>query len=159
MPGWSLPHNANGRARHLACAPAALATPVRIGVGVARTFVVAIRSRVEECAVAGLGDHRLCQHRCCDDARENGRSVGAEAEKRRVPERDDPGQSENEIERQSEQAGDEHFVDDRRARRLREDRRQNREPEAVRADIVFRTRDEKYSEASEKEAGDVYEPW
>ena len=62
-------------------------------------------------------------------ARKNGRSIRAEAEKRRVSERDDPGQPENEIKRQSEQAGDEHFVDDRRARGLREDRGQNREPE------------------------------
>src|SRR6516164_1629192 len=74
MPGWSLPHDAYGRVRRLDCAPAAsVATPVRIGVGVARTFVVAIRSGVELCAVAGLGDHRLRQYRCCDDARsENG---------------------------------------------------------------------------------------
>src|SRR3974377_2205145 len=53
MPGWSLPHNANGRVGRPDCAPAAsVATPVRIGVGVAGTFIVAIRSGVEECAVA-----------------------------------------------------------------------------------------------------------
>jgi hypothetical protein len=75
MPGWSLPHNANGRVRRLDCAPAAsVATPVRIGVGVARTSVVTIRTRVELCTVSGLGDHRLRQHRRCDEAREDGGS-------------------------------------------------------------------------------------
>jgi hypothetical protein len=75
MPGSSLPHNADGRVRHLTCAPAAsVATPVWIGVGVTRTFVVAIRTRVELCAVAGLVDHRLRQHRRRDEAREDGRS-------------------------------------------------------------------------------------
>ena len=62
-------------------------------------------------------------------ARENGRGVSAETKERRVAERDDSGQPENEIERQSEQAGDERFVDDRRARRQSEDQGQNREPE------------------------------
>ena len=53
MPGRPLPYNANGRVWRLDCAPAAsVATPVRIGVGVAGTFIVAIRSGVEECAVA-----------------------------------------------------------------------------------------------------------
>src|SRR6516162_8076767 len=76
MPGWSLPHNANGRVRRLDCAPAAsVATPVRIDVGVAGAFVLAIRGGVELCAVAGLGDHRsLRQRRCCDDTCEDGRS-------------------------------------------------------------------------------------
>jgi len=73
MPGSSLPHNANGRIRRLDCAPAAsVATPVRIGEGVTRTFVVAIRSRIELCAVAGFGDHRLRLHRRCDEVRGDG---------------------------------------------------------------------------------------
>src|SRR6516225_9390357 len=74
MPGWSLPYNANGRVWHLDCAPAAsIAAPVRIGIGVAGTFVLAICSGIELCAVTGLGDHRsLRQHRCCDDACEDG---------------------------------------------------------------------------------------
>ena len=73
--GWSLPHNANGRVRRPDCAPAAsVATPVRIGEGVAGAFVLAICIWIELCAVTGLADHRsLCQYRCCVDARsENG---------------------------------------------------------------------------------------
>ena len=60
---------------------------------------------------------------------ENGRSVGAKAKKRRVSKRNNSGQSENEVERQSKQAGDERFVDDRRARRQSEDQGQHHEPE------------------------------
>ena len=75
MTGWSLPRNANGRVRCLDCAPAAsVATPVRIGKGVVGAFVLAICIWIELCAVAGLADHRLRQYRCCDAARENGRS-------------------------------------------------------------------------------------
>ena len=54
-------------------------------------------------------------------AGQNRRRIGAEAEKRRMPERDDSGQSQDEIERQGEQAGDQHFIDDRRPRRRGED--------------------------------------
>ena len=87
MPGWSLPHNANGRVRRLDCAPAAsVATPVRIGEGVTRTFVVAIRGGIELCAVAGVADHRsLRQHRCCDDACEDGCSEELEGRIGSVP--------------------------------------------------------------------------
>jgi hypothetical protein len=67
MPGWSLPYNANGRVRRLDCAPAAsVATPVRIGVGVARTIILAIRSGVELCAVTGFGNHRLRKGGSCN---------------------------------------------------------------------------------------------
>src|SRR6516225_6335801 len=60
MPGWSLPYNANGRVRRLDCAPAAsVATPVRIGEGVAGAFVLAICIWIELCAVTGLVAHRL----------------------------------------------------------------------------------------------------
>ena len=60
---------------------------------------------------------------------ENGRRVGAKAKERRVPKRNDSGQSENKVERQSKQAGDERFVDDRRARRQSEDHGQHPKPE------------------------------
>ena len=42
---------------------------------------------------------------------ENGGRVGADAEERRLAQRDDAGQSENEIERQREQSRDQRFVD------------------------------------------------
>src|SRR6516162_1869748 len=73
--GWSLPYNANGRVRRPDCAPAAsFATEVRIGIGVARSFILAIRSGIEESAVARLLDHRLRRHRRCGEARQDGRS-------------------------------------------------------------------------------------
>ncbi len=62
-------------------------------------------------------------------AGENGRTVGAEAKKRSMAERDDPGQPENEVERQGEQAGDENFVDDSRTRRQCENQGEDRDPE------------------------------
>ena len=62
-------------------------------------------------------------------AGEDCRGIGAEAEERRMPERHDSGQSEDEIERQGEEAGDQHLVDDRRPRRRGEDQRQDRKPE------------------------------
>ena len=58
-------------------------------------------------------EHRVGEPLAC----QNGRGIGAEAKERRVSERDDSGQSENEVERQGEQTGDERFIDDRRARR------------------------------------------
>ena len=80
MPGRSFPHNANGRVWHLDCAPAAsVATPVR-GEGVTWTFIIAIRSRVDLCAVAGLVDRRLRQHRRCDEVREDGLSKELEGQ-------------------------------------------------------------------------------
>ena len=35
----------------------------------ARAIILAIRSGIELRPIAGLGNHRLRQHRCCDDVR------------------------------------------------------------------------------------------
>lgn len=47
------------------------AVEVRIGIGVARPFILAIRSGIEESAVARLLDHCLGQHGRCGQARQH----------------------------------------------------------------------------------------
>ena len=59
---------------------------------------------------------------------EDPRRVGAEAEERGVTERDEAGVAEREVERQREQAEDEDFVDQQRARGHEQDQRQRRRP-------------------------------
>jgi hypothetical protein len=62
-------------------------------------------------------------------ARENRRAIGADAEKGRVTQRNDSGIAEDEIERHREQAGDEDFIDQQRARGDDKDQRGDERPE------------------------------
>src|SRR5664279_2075253 len=45
---------------------------IRIGVGIARSLVLAIGVGIEKGTITGLGDYRLRQRRCGDRGRQNG---------------------------------------------------------------------------------------
>ena len=72
-PGWCCDGWSDERSVQPSSLGVALVIIVGIGVGIARTFVLAIRIGIEKRAVPGLGNHLLRRSRHCAQDRQGGR--------------------------------------------------------------------------------------
>ena len=87
------------------------------------------RGREAEEASHEAGENEPDERIADATARQNRRAIGADSEKRGMAERENAGIAEDQIERHREQAGDQDFIDQQRARGQREDQQDEQDPE------------------------------